>query len=84
VAAWAAAAGIGAAGRHFLMVMAEPQIRPLLLTILVLPLSVQLAFGARARLLKIRSRGASLNPAAGCHLDPANSANRTHSGASGD
>lgn len=84
VAAWAAAAGIGAAGRHFLMQAADPRVRPVVLLVLVLPFSLQLTFGARARLLRRRSHGATRKLATERHLGSAIPANGTHSNASGD
>lgn len=50
VAAWAAAAGIGAVGQHFLVQALNPGIRPFFLAVLVLPLSLQIALVARARM----------------------------------
>ncbi len=79
VAAWAAAAGIGVTGSHFLAQVANPLVRPFVLTILLLPFSLQVVLGARNRLRRRRSNSAQPTAPAGAGLDPAIPANCVHS-----
>ena len=52
IAAWATAAGIGATGRYILTQAGSPQLRPFLLSVLALPLLLQILLGARVLLLQ--------------------------------
>ncbi len=57
--AWVAALGIGATWQHYLAHTLSPQMRPVLIALLVSPLLIQLAFFARGVLRRLDS-GASI------------------------
>lgn len=83
VAAWAAAAGIGVTGSHFLAQVANPRVRPFVLAMLLLPFSLQVVLGARTMLRRRRSNSAQTTAPSGPGLDPAFPENCTHSRSSG-
>lgn len=83
LAAWAAAVGIGATGRHFLMHAADPRFRPFVLVLLGLPLSLQVICGARA-LMQNRTIASDRVAAGSSCLDAAIAVNTIHSSKTGD
>ena len=54
VAAWAAALGVGATWQHHLLYPFQPQLRPLVIGLLLFPMLIQLAVMASSRRRKIR------------------------------
>jgi hypothetical protein len=84
LAAWAAAVGIDATGRHFLMHAADPRFRPFVLVLLGLPLWLQMIFAARALMLRHRTVSADRVAAASSYLDAASAVNTIHSSKTGD
>lgn len=67
VAAWAAALGVGATWQHYLLYSFQPQLRPLVIGLLLFPMLIQLAVMASSRRGKIRgmSDGAHSAPVSG-------------------
>lgn len=67
VAAWAAALGVGATWQHYLLYSFQPQLRPLLIGLLLSPMLIQLAVMASSRRRKIRgmSNGGHSAPGSG-------------------
>lgn len=62
IMAWAAAWGIGAAGQSLLALPFAPQLRPIIIALLVVPLLLQVVVGVRVVLPMLWRRAVSLRP----------------------